>query len=51
MFTIVICTYNGERTIEKTLNHIYAQRKFDEYIEQVQPQMQASLDEAWESVE
>ena len=35
MFTIVICTYNGERTIEKTLNHIYAQRKFDEYIEQV----------------
>mgnify|MGYP000220065637 FL=1 len=23
----------------------------DEYIEQVQPQMQASLDEAWESVE
>lgn len=35
MFTIIICTYNGQRTIEKTLNHIYAQDEFDKYIEQV----------------
>lgn len=45
MFTIIICTYNGERTLEKTLNHIYAQDEFDEYIEQVIVVDNASNDE------
>lgn len=45
MFTIVICTYNGARTLEKTLNHILAQDGFDKYIEQVIVVDNASTDE------
>lgn len=45
MFSIIICTYNGTRTIEKTIDHILAQEDYDNYIEQLIVVNNASDDE------
>ena len=34
MFSIIICTYNGERTIKKAIEKILCQENYDKYVEQ-----------------
>lgn len=50
MFTIIVCTYNGKRTIKETIKHILEQKDYDRYVKQFIVVDNASTDETKEIV-